>query len=124
MVILLAGLQGVPQHYYEAATVDGAGPWRRFRSVTVPLMSPALLFCLITGFIGTFQVFTDSYMMTSGGPNDATMFYMLHLYRTAFLGLRMGYASALAWMLFAIILVFTMLQLRLSKWVYYEAESR
>jgi ABC-type sugar transport system permease subunit/ABC-type glycerol-3-phosphate transport system substrate-binding protein len=124
MIILLAGLQGVPQHYYEAATVDGAGPWRRFRSVTIPLMSPALLFCLITGFIGTFQVFTDSYVMTSGGPNDATMFYMLHLYRTAFLGLRMGYASAMAWLLFLIILVFTLIQLRMGKWVYYEAETR
>jgi multiple sugar transport system permease protein len=124
MVILLAGLQNIPQEYYEAAVVDGAGALKRFRAVTIPLLSPALFFCLVTGVIGSFQVFTQSFVMTSGGPNDATLFYMLHLYRQAFDGLRMGYASALAWVLFVIILIFTLLQFRLSKWVYYEADSK
>jgi multiple sugar transport system permease protein len=120
MIILLAALQGVPQHLYDAATVDGAGPWRRFRNVTTPMISPALFFCLVTGFIGSFQVFTQALVMTAGGPNDATMFYMLHLYDDGFLNLRMGFASALAWILFAIILVVTALQFRASRWVYYE----
>ncbi|MFN3729043.1 MAG: extracellular solute-binding protein [Fimbriimonadaceae bacterium] len=124
MVILLAGLQGIPQFYYEAATVDGAGPWTRFKSITVPLLSPALLFCLITGFIGSFQVFTQAFIMTQGGPDGATLFYMLHLYNNAFLSLRMGYASALAWVLFFVILIFTLIQLRLSKFVYYEADAK
>lgn len=124
MVILLAGLQGIPQHYYEAATVDGAGAWRRFRNVTVPLLSPALFFSLITGVIGSFQVFTQAFVMTGGGPNDSTRFYMLHLYTNAFDALRMGYASALAWVMFLIILVFTLLQLKLSRFVYYEGAGR
>lgn len=121
MVVLLAGLQGIPEFYYEAARVDGAGPWTRFRSITLPMLSPALLFTLITGLIGSFQVFTQAFVMTGGGPGDATRFYMLHLYDRAFVGLRMGYSSALAWILFLIIVVFTALQLRMSKWVYYEA---
>lgn len=124
MLILLAGLQGIPQHYYEAATIDGASPWIRFRSVTIPLLSPSLLFCLITGFIGSFQVFTQSFVMTSGGPNGATLFYMLHLYNNAFMSIRMGYASAMAWVLFFVILIFTLVQLRLTKYVYYEAEAK
>ncbi len=121
MVILLAGLQGVPQFYYEAAILDGAGAWQKFKSVTIPLISPTLFFSLVTGFIGAFQKFTEAFVMTEGGPNDSTMFYMLHLYNNAFLSLRMGYASALAWVLFFIVLAFTVAQLKLSKWVYYEA---
>lgn len=121
MVILLAGLQGIPQHYYEAATLDGANIWRRFRAVTFPLLTPALFFCLITSVIGSFQTFTQAYVMTNGGPNDATYFYILHLYRQAFDNLRMGYASALAWILFVIILIFTILQFRLNRYVHYEA---
>lgn len=124
MVILLAGLQGIPQHYYEAATLDGAGPWQRFRAVTFPLLTPALFFSLITGVIGSFQVFTQAFVMTSGGPNNATRFYMLHLYETAFGGLRMGYASALAWILFLVIMVFTAIQFQLNRFVYYEADTR
>jgi multiple sugar transport system permease protein len=124
MVILLAGLQGIPQHYYEAAIMDGAGPWRKFRNVTLPMLSPALLFCLITGFIGSFQVFTQAFVMTNGGPGEATTFYMLHLYNNAFVSLRMGYASAMAWILFALILVLTLVQLRLNKHLYYESEAR
>ena len=120
MVILLAGLQNVPQYLYEAATLDGAGHLSRFRNVTLPLVSHTLFFSLITGFIGSFQVFSSALLMTDGGPNMATTFFMLHLYKQAFLSLRMGYASALAWVLFAVILVFTVAQLRMSKWVYYE----
>lgn len=124
MVILLAGLQGIPQFYYEAATLDGANAWQRFRAVTLPLVSPSLFFVLITGMIGSFQVFTQAFVMTEGGPNNATRFFMLHLYDAAFGSLRMGYASALAWVLFVIILVFTLLQFRLNKKIYYEADLR
>lgn len=126
MVILLAGLQGIPQHYYEAATLDGAGPWQRFRAVTFPLLTPSLFFVLVTGVIGSFQVFTQVFVITSGGggPNDSTRVFMLHLYDNAFRNLRMGYASALAWVLFIVILIFTLLQFQLNKRVYYEAEAR
>ncbi|MFN3682317.1 MAG: extracellular solute-binding protein [Fimbriimonadaceae bacterium] len=124
MVILLAGLQGIPQFYYEAATLDGAGIWDRFKAVTLPLLSPSLFFSLVTGFIGSFQVFTQAFVMTGGGPNDATRFFMFHLYSQAFQNLRMGYASALAWILFFIILIFTLIQFKMSKWVYYEAEVK
>ncbi|MBC8065351.1 MAG: sugar ABC transporter permease [Chlorobia bacterium] len=120
MVILLAGLQNVPQYLYEAATLDGAGPLKRFRNVTLPMISPTLFFSLITGFIGSFQVFSSALLMTDGGPNMSTTFFMLHLYRQAFLSLRMGYASALAWVLFFVILGFTIMQLKMSRWVYYE----
>ncbi len=126
MLILLASLQGVPQFYYEAATLDGAGPWRRFRNVTIPLISPALFFTTITGFIGAFQVFTQVYVITAGngGPNNATMVFMLNAYNAAFRTLRMGYASALAWVLFFIILVFTVIQMQGNKFVHYEGETR
>lgn len=124
MIILLAGLQGIPQHYYEAATIDGASAFRRFRHITFPLLTPALFFSLITGVIGSFQTFTQAFVMTSGGPNDATRFYIFHLYDQAFNNLRMGYASALAWILFVIILLFTALQFRLNKYVYYESGEK
>jgi multiple sugar transport system permease protein len=120
MVILLAGLQGIPDYYYEAAKLDGANAWKQFRAVTMPLLTPALFFVLVTGIIGSFQTFTQSFVMTAGGPGDATRFFMLHLYVQAFTALRMGYASALAWLLFVVILVFTFLQFRMSKWVYSE----
>lgn len=124
MVILLAGLQGIPETYYEAATLDGAGPIRKFWRVTFPLLTPSLFFSLITGVIGSFQIFTSAFVMTGGGPNDATRFYILHLYDQAFTNLRMGYASALAWILFVIILAFTAIQWRLHKYVFYEAETK
>ncbi len=124
MVILLAGLQGIPHEYQEAAFVDGASAWHRFRHVTLPLLTPTIFFSLVTGIIGSFQVFTQAFVITQGGPNDSTLFYMLHLYNQAFANLRMGYASALAWVLFVLILAFTLLQFRASKWVYYEASPR
>lgn len=121
MIIFLAALQGVPQHLYEAAEVDGAGPWRRFRSVTLPMVTPAIFFNLVTGVIGALQVFTEAYVMTGGGPAESTLFYVYYLYNSAFVYLKMGYASAMAWMLFWIILALTALQFAYAnRWVYYE----
>jgi multiple sugar transport system permease protein len=123
MLIYLAGLQGVPEHLYEAAALDGAGPATRFRHVTLPMLTPTLFFNLVMGIIGSFQVFTSSYVMTGGGPNEATLFYVLYLFQKAFEQFQMGYASAMAWVLFAIVLALTLLVLRSSKrWVYYEGE--
>jgi multiple sugar transport system permease protein len=122
VLIFLAALQGVPATLYEAAEIDGAGTWRRFRSITLPMISPSILFVLIMGVIGSFQTFTQAYIMTNGGPANATMFYILYLYKNAFNWFEMGYASALAWVLFAIILVLTLIMLKSSnRWVYYES---
>jgi multiple sugar transport system permease protein len=125
MVIILAGLQNVPEQLIEAASVDGAGVWHRFWHVTLPMISPTIFFCLIVAIIGSFQVFTIVYIMTNqGGPANASLMYVMYLYQVAWESLRMGYASALAWILFTIILVFTIIQLLLAKrWVYYEAEE-
>ena len=124
MVIYLAGLQGIPTVYYEAASIDGANAWQRFWSVTLPMMTSVLFFNLIMGIIGSFQVFTQAYVMTRGGPMDATLFYILHLYVTAFRRFRMGYASAMAWMLFVVILALTSLVIKSSSaWVYYAGET-
>jgi multiple sugar transport system permease protein len=124
-VIFLGGLRNVPQELYEAASIDGASAWRRFWRITLPLMTPLIFFNLIIGIIGTFQVFTGAYVLTRGGPANSTLFYVLHLYNNAFVHFRMGYASALAWILFVIILVFTVIQFRVArKWVYYESERR
>ncbi|GAA4445406.1 carbohydrate ABC transporter permease [Phytohabitans houttuyneae] len=121
MVIFLAGLQGVPQHLYEAVSVDGGGPWHRFRHVTVPMMTPTIFYNLVVGVIGTFQVFNQAYVMTEGGPHNATLFYVYYLFRKAFRESEMGYASALAWVLFMIIMVVTFLLFRNARrWVYYE----
>ncbi|MCW6006401.1 sugar ABC transporter permease [Micromonospora sp. CPCC 205371] len=121
MVIFLAGLQGVPQHLYEAVSVDGGGPWHRFRHVTVPMMTPTIFYNLVVGVIGTFQVFNQAYVMTEGGPNNATLFYVYYLFRKAFRESEMGYASALAWVLFMIIMVVTFMMFRNARrWVYYE----
>lgn len=121
MVIYLAGLQGIPEVFYEAAEIDGAGSWAKLRHVTIPLMSPVIFFNLVMGVIGTFQVFTAGYLITNGGPQNATLFYVLYLYRNAFQYLSMGYAAALAWMLFMIIMALTVLIFRgLGSQVYYE----
>jgi multiple sugar transport system permease protein len=114
VVIYLAGLQGIPTDMYEAANIDGAGTWTRFRHVTLPLLSPVLLFNLILGMIGSFQSFTNALLMTNGGPSDATLFYVLYLYRNAWLYNRMGYAAALAWFLFAVVLAVTISIFRLT----------
>lgn len=125
MIILLAGLQDIPQHLYEAAGLDGAGELAKFRHVTLPMLSPVIFFNLILGIIGGFQYFAQAYVMTRGGPLNATLFYALYLYLNAFNFLKMGYASALAWVLLLIIMAVTIWQLRLSRrWVYYEFAER
>ena len=123
-VVFLAGLQGIPQYYYEAATLDGAGILGRFKNVTLPLLTPTIFFTLITGLIGAFQAFTQAFVMTNGGPNDATRFYVFHLFGNAFQNLRMGYASALGWVLFFVVMAITLVQFKASKWVYYEADAK
>jgi multiple sugar transport system permease protein len=125
MVIYLAGLQSVPQHLYEAAEIDGAGPWGKFWNVTVPMMSPVIFYNLIVGFIASLQGFVLVLIMTNGGPANATLMIGLYLYRQAFVNFNMGYASALAWVLLMVIMLFTMAQFYLSKyWVFYEGEVR
>ena len=125
MVIYLAGLQSVPTALYEAAELDGAGAWARFIHVTLPMTSPVILFVTVTSMIGSFQVFTAAFVMTDGGPVNATLFFVLHLYNYGWRFLKMGYASALAWVLFVIILGLTLFLLRVSgRLVYYEAEGR
>lgn len=121
MVINLAGLQSVPEQLYEAARIDGAGNWAQFRYVTLPMLSPTLFFNFITLTIGSFQVFTQAYIMTGGGPVHSTLFYVLYLFQTAFESLRMGYASAMAWILFFVIVGVSLVQLVVSRrLVYYE----
>ncbi len=121
MIILLAGLQGIPRHLYEAATIDGAGAWKRFLNVTLPMLSPTIFFISIMSFIMGFQIFTQAYIMTDGGPIDSTRFYVFYLFQKGFLYFEMGYASAMAWILFVIIFLVTLLQFKYSKkWVYYE----
>jgi multiple sugar transport system permease protein len=121
MVINLAGLQGIPTEMYEAASIDGANAWQRFWSVTIPMLSPVLFFNLVIGIIETFPYFTNAFVMTNGGPGRATLFYNLYLYQNAFRYYKMGYASALAWIMFLIILVLTLLIFKSSPyWVYYE----
>lgn len=123
MVIYLAGLQGIPTEFYEAASIDGATSLQRFTRITLPLLSPVIFFMLVNGVIGSFQVFTQAYIMTGGGPANATLFYALYLYRTGFKELNFGYASALAWVLFLVILALTLLIFRSSRfWVYYESD--
>lgn len=123
MLIFLAALQNVSESLYEAAELDGAGRWKKFISVTIPQISPAIFFNLIMGVIHSFQVFTQAFVMTEGGPNKASLFYVLYLYNKAFKDFEIGYASALAWILFFIIMAFTLVILRSSKlWVHYEAD--
>jgi multiple sugar transport system permease protein len=127
VVIYLAGLKGIPQEYYEAVEVDGGGVWSKFRHITLPLLSPVIFFNVINGFIGAFQVFDQAFILGagSGRPNNATLTYMLNLYKQAFEYGAMGYASSLAWVLFVIIMILTMFILRSSSvWVYYEAERK
>jgi len=121
MVIYLAGLQGIPQHLYEAAQIDGATKWKQFRHITLPMLSPTSFFVLIIGIIASFQVFTQAWVMTQGGPLDSTTFYALYLYKEGFTYLYMGYASAMAWVLLVITLILVLINFVMSRrWVYYE----
>ncbi len=108
MIIYLAGLQGIPYVFYEAAEIDGAGRWAKLRHITIPLLSPVIFFNLVIGIIGSFQVFTAGYLITDGGPQNATLFFVLYQYRTGFEFLDMGYAATLSWLLFFIILFLTL----------------
>jgi multiple sugar transport system permease protein len=120
MLIFLAGLQGIPSHLYEAASIDGAKPWAQFLSVTVPMLSPTIFFNTIILTISSLQVFTQAFVLTHGGPSNSTLFYVYYLFNRAFVYFNMGYASAMAWLLFAIVLVLTLIQMRVSKkWVHY-----
>ncbi|MEZ4709132.1 MAG: sugar ABC transporter permease [Caldilineaceae bacterium] len=120
MVIFLAGLQGIPQELYEAAEVDGATLRQRLLRITVPLMTPVIFFNLVMNLVGAFQAFNNAFIMTGGGPNNATLLYMLHLYTNAFNYFRMGYASALAVLLFVVVFGLTLFVYRTSdRWVYY-----
>ncbi len=124
MVIYLAALQGVPEHLYEAASLDGANGLRRLVVVTIPMMSPVIFFNFVLGVIGALQIFTQSYIITDGGPQNATRFYSLMIYERGFRDFKMGYASALAWVLFLFILLLSLLIFRsLGRMVYYEEEG-
>jgi multiple sugar transport system permease protein len=125
MIIFLAGLQGVPRELHEAAEIDGASAFARFRAVTLPMISPTVFFNLVIGVIAALKVFATPVVMTNGGPNYATWTFILHLYQNGFQSFDMGYASALAWVFMAIVVTLTIVNLALSKrWVYYEGESR
>ncbi|MCB0045402.1 MAG: sugar ABC transporter permease [Caldilineaceae bacterium] len=123
-IIYLAGLKDIPLALYEAAAIDGAGQGRSFLSITLPMLTPTIFFNLVLSIISTFQTFTSAFVATNGGPLDSTLFYVLYIYRNAFQTFQMGYASALAWVLFVIILLLTLLVVRSARsWVYYGGGS-
>jgi len=120
MIIYLAGLKDIPISLYEAAMVDGANTWRRLRHITLPMLTPVIFFNLVMGLIGAFQYFTQAFIMTGGGPLDSTLFYSLHLFFQAFQYLKMGYASAMAWFLFVIVVCITAVVFKTQgRWVHY-----
>jgi multiple sugar transport system permease protein len=122
VVIFLAGRQGVPNHLYEAVEIDGGGPFSKLLHVTIPSMTPTILFNLVMSIIGTFQTFNQAYLMTSGGPNYATQFFVFNIFQYAFQYGDMGYACALSWVLFIIIMILSIFVFRSSnRWVYYES---
>lgn len=122
MLVFSAGLQGIPEQYYEAAAIDGAGGWARFWQITIPLLSPSLFFGTVLTIISSLQVFDQAFVLTSGGPGVASTSLVLDLYQNGFQYFKMGYASAIAWALFILIMLVTALQFALQrKWVYYEA---
>ena len=125
MLIFLAGLQGIPQELYEAAAIDGAGVLTKFRHVTLPMLTPTIFFNTVLGIIGALRVFAAAFIATAGGPAYATWFYALHIYTKAFVYFEMGYACALAWIFFFVMLAFTLVQFKASsRWVYYAGEVR
>ncbi len=124
MLVFLAGLRQIPQELYEAAAIDGAAGWRRFLSVTLPLLTPIIFFNLVMQTISGFKVFTQAFIVTGGAPLDTTLFYSLYLYQRAFVGFEMGYAASMAWVLLIIIGVLTAISFRLSSlWVFYETKE-
>lgn len=124
MVLYLSALRSVSSEYYEAADIDGAGPIRKFFNITLPLITPTILFNILTSLISAFQAIVLAFVLTGGGPANSTYFYSLHVYRNAFTHFKMGYASAMAWVMFVLIVLLTGLILKSSKyWVYYEADG-
>ena len=120
VVIYLAGLQGIPSHLYEAVDIDGGGIFRKFIYITIPMLSPVIFFNMIMSIIGSMQVFTQAFVMTQGGPNNASLFYVVLIHRTAFLDMSMGLASAMAWLFFIMIAVLTVIAFKVSQfWVFY-----
>lgn len=125
MIIFLAGLQNIPQALYEAAEIDGAGAVSKFAHITIPLLSPTIFFNLVIGLIGAFQVFTPVYIMTRGGPGTASMMLGMLIYRHGFEQFNMGYASLLAWVMFVIVMILTLIQFTVARrWVHYEGDTR
>lgn len=126
MIIYLAGLQGIPEQLYEAADIDGASTWQQFMNVTLPMLSPIIFFNLILTVIGSFQIFTQAFVLSggNGSPADAALFYVLYVYQEAFRLFNFGYASALAWLLFLVVLMVTLVQFKFSGWVYYEGDLK
>lgn len=125
IIIYLSGLQGVGEELYEASAIDGANSFQRFFKITVPMISPTIFFNVVMAVIGSFQYFTQAFVMTEGGPLNSTLFYNLYLYTKAYKELKMGYAAALAWIMFVIILFFTLLVIRSSSfWVYYQNDDK
>ncbi len=122
LIIFLAGLQGIPTHLYESATLDGANAWTETLYITIPMLSPSIFFNLVMGLIHSFQVFANVYILTDGGPVNATLVYVVYLYRRSFQWLEMGYGSAMAWFFFVVVFALTLLQFRFSRWVYYEGK--
>jgi len=123
IIIFLSALQGIPKDLYEAAEIDGAGPVRQFFNITLPMLSPVILFSFTMGTIGSFQIFAQAYVMSGRGPDNATLFYVMYLFDQAFRYFRMGYGAAMAWVLFAIVLMVTVIKFKVAKrWVYYEGE--
>jgi len=121
VLIYLAGIQDIPGHLYEAAEIDGANPWHRMRFITLPLLTPQMLFNVVTMLIGSLQEFAGPFIMTGGGPNNSTLLYGVYLYRRAFQDLRMGIAAAMAWFLFLVVLALTLIIFRTSqRWVFYD----
>ena len=121
MILFLAGLQSIPEEYYEAASIDGASAWRRFRDITLPLLSPTTFLVVVLSIIGSFQVFEQTYILTSGGPSWSTLTLVLLIFQRGFLDFRMGYASAMAYVLFAVVFLITLIQWRMQRrWVHYE----
>jgi multiple sugar transport system permease protein len=124
MLIFLAGLKQIPSSLYESALIDGANAWSRFWRITIPMLSPVIFFNLILQIINGFRVFTEGFIITDGGPLDSTLFYVFNLYRRAFTYFEMGYSSAMAWVLVAIIAFFTLILFKTqSSWVHYESKE-
>lgn len=125
MLIFLAGLQGIPNSLFEAIEIDGGNWWAKFRHITVPMMTPVIFFNLVMGIIGSFQIFNQAYIMTDGGPNNASLFFVYYLYLNAFRYGKMGYACALAWILFLTIMALTFIVFKSSSyWVFYEMKRK